>query len=149
MADEVESTTRNKTVTKKAQSQLPPGSTLAERGLTPQQKQFKKQVETTVTDPGTQKDVLKAAGLPGVGLTSKPPAKTPPKPKPKPKRTLTPMTPSMKRYMDALRSAGIPEHRIEQYMSTQFSQGPGQGRRAERREKFLRRQAAEKYGTPP
>lgn len=158
MADEVESTTRNKTV-KKAQSQLEDEGRLLKRGIgteTPMQQQFRKQVETTVTDPTTRKDVLKAAGikaLPGHGMTSKPPTKPTPKAATKPSpqdRTRQ----GVKRYRDLLRAAGVPEKHIEKYIPiiikrTAQLEEFDRERRAERREKFLRRQAAEKYGTPP
>lgn len=148
--DEVEATTRNKTV-KRTTSQLEDEGRLIKRGIgteTPQQQQFRREVDRSVTDPSTRQDVLKAAGLPGTGLTSKPAAKPAPKPAAKP----TPRPGSrgaLKRYRDMLRAAGVPERRIQAYMRVQFGEVAEGERRAERREKFLRRQAAEKYGTPP
>jgi len=149
--DEVKSTTHNKTVKKKATSQNPRQSTLATRemGETPQQTQFRKQVKSQVGDTSTQQDVLKAAGLkklPGTGISSTPPAGKEPKVS---RATQQRKHPAMQRMVDAMRAAGLSEQKINQYLSVQYSAGPGTERRAERREKFLRRQAAEKYGTPP
>lgn len=150
-AEEVAATTQDKTVKKKATSQNPPQSTLTTRSLgeTPQQKKFRKQVKAQVSDPGTEKDVLKAVGLkslPGIGVSSTPPAGK----EPKVSRALQQRKhPGLQRMVDAMRAAGLSEHKINTYLSTQYSAGPGAKRRAERREKFLRRQAAEKYGTPP
>lgn len=149
--DEVKSTTHNKTVKKKATSQNPPQSTLATRqtGETPQQKKFRKQVKSQVTATSTEKDVLQAVGLnqlPGTGISSTPPAGK----EPKVSRAVQQRKhPGMQKMVDAMRAAGLSDQKINQYLSVQFSAGPGSERRAERREKFLRRQAAEKYGTPP
>ncbi len=146
--DEVKATTHNKTVKKKATSQNPPQSTLATRGLgeTPQQKQFRKQVKSQVGAASTEKDVLKAVGLSGTGISSTPPAGKEPKVS---RATQQRKHPGMQRMVDAMRAAGLSDKKINQYLSVQYSAGPGTERRAERREKFLRRQAAEKYGTPP
>jgi len=175
--DEVKATTHNKTLKKKATSQNPPQSTLATRaqGETPQQKQFRKQVKSQVGDTSTQKDVLKAAGLkqlPGAGISSTTRApgigqkdtrkydevdraimrNTPPPAGKEPKVSRAVQQrkhPGLQRMVDSMRAAGLSEQKINQYLSVQYSAGPGTERRAERREKFLRRQAAEKYGTPP
>jgi hypothetical protein len=149
--DEVKATTHNKTVKKKATSQNPPESTLATRemGETPQQQKFRKQVKSQVGDASTQKDVLKAAGLkqlPGAGISSTPPA--PKKPKVSPALQQR-KNPGMQKMVDAMRAAGLSEQKINRYLSVQYSAGPGSERRAETREKFLRRKAADKYGTPP
>jgi hypothetical protein len=152
-------------------------------GETPQQKKFRKQVKSQVSDTSTEQDVLKAAGLkqlPGTAVSSTPPAKETVTgqyrpmgakhgvPGVHPGIKKTPMEvdeiergakiksaaekrkhPGMQKMVDAMRAAGLSEQKITQYLSVQYSAGPGAGRRAERREKFLRRQAAEKYGTPP
>lgn len=149
--DEVKATTHNKTVKKKATSQNPPQSTLATRqaGETPQQKKFRKQVKSQVTDASTEKDVLEAVGLkslPGTGISSTPPAGKEPKVS---RAAQQRKHPGMQRMVDAMRAAGLSDRKIHQYLSAQYSAGPGAERRAERREKFLRRRAAEKYGTPP
>jgi len=181
--DEVKSTTHNKTVKKKATSQNPPQSTLATRvqGETPQQKEFRKQVKSQVTDTSTEKDVLKAVGLkqlPGAGISSTPPPETRKGLGMRPDEMTSPRRregtqgrvagirdkqktdevdralqqrkhPGMQKMVDAMRAAGLSEQKINQYLSVQYSAGPGAERREERREKFLRRKAAEKYGTPP
>lgn len=146
--DEVKATTHNKTVKKKATSQNPRQSTLATRemGETPQQTKFRKQVKSQVDDTSTQQDVLKAVGLSGTGVSSTPPAGK----EPTVSRAVQQRKhPGMQRMVDAMRAAGLSEQKINQYLSVQYSAGPGSERRAERREKFLRRQAATKYGTPP
>lgn len=75
---------------------------------------------------------------------------TPKKQAPTTRQTATPKLPrALQRQVDVMRAAGIPERRIQQYMSVNFSAGPMAQRRAERREKFLRREAAKKFGTPP
>lgn len=179
--DEVKATTHNKTV-KKATSQLDEEGKLIKRGIgtdTPQQQQFRKEVQATVSDPSTRQDVLKAAGmtaLPGAGISSTPPAKKTVTRRPMgakygvpgvhPGIKKTPMEkdeiargakPShlatsreaMKRYKDVLLGAGVAPNRVQQYMDAKFGEAAYTTRRAERRETFLRRKAAEKYGTPP
>ncbi len=149
--DEVKATTHNKTVKKKTTSQNPQESRLVKRemGETAQQKQFRKQVKAQVGATSTEKDVLKAVGLnqlSGTGISSTPPAGK----EPKVSRAVQQRKhPRMQRIVDAMRAAGLSEQRINRYLSVQYSAGPGSERRAERREKFMRRRAAEKYGTPP
>ena len=178
--DEVKATTHNKTVKKKATSQNPPQSTVIERSLgeTPQQQKFRKQVKSQVGATSTQKDVLKAAGLSGTGISSTPPPETRKGLGMRPDEMTSPRRregtqgrvagirdkqktdevdralqqrkhPGMQKMVDAMRAAGLSDKKINQYLSVQYSAGPNAERRAERREKFLRRRAAEKYGTPP
>lgn len=147
--DEVKATTHNKTV-KKATSQLGEEGKLIKRGIgkeTPQQTEFRKQVESSVGDPSTRTDVLKAAGmghLPGTGLTSKPPT-----PAPAPAQTGTPTLTEAKRARDMLRAAGFSAGEITVFMSKSPQARRTGSTRAQMRERFLRRKAATKYGTPP
>lgn len=178
-SQEVAATTHNKTVKKATSQLDEEGKLIKRGigTETPQQKQFRKQVATSGADSSTQRDVLKAAGmkqLPGTGISSTPPAETRKGLGMRPDEMTKPTAkkdgvgirdkqktdsvdralqqrkhPGMQRMTDAMRAAGVSEQRINQYLSVTYSAGPGAERRAERREKFRRRRAAEKYGTPP
>jgi len=148
-AEEVAATTRNKTIPK-ATSQLKTPGPLVGRALGPgptAQEAFRKQVQESVADPATRKDVLKAAGLPGTGISSKPP------PKPATPATPVPATPQTrteaKRVRDMLKAAGFSAGEITVFLSKSPQARREGSTRAQMRERFLRRRAAEKYGTPP